>query len=388
MTFNFKSGKAVYPGVLAGTAAFFMNFILLKENRVVEGSAYSLFHGTPSWVSLLILLLLSAVLATGQIRENSTREKIQYLSGCLLLALTLSGLALSPRYLDMGAYPHGRISLSAGSWMLLLSSFLLMNSGNSKVSAILRVLPWTIMTAFILSGSLDSLGILKELANERSRFTKELGRHLYLSLRSVLQAVAIGIPLGVLAWKRRGTRALVFAIINSLQTIPSLALFGILIPPLAWISFRFPFLRELGFRGVGQTPALMALTLYALLPVCRNTFASLSIIEHSVLDAGKGMGMTGAQLFWKVELPIGLPIILSGVRIAVVQTTGNTTVAALIGAGGLGFFVFRGLEQAAPDLILMGVIPIILLVTLMDKTLGALIRVLTPQGLEQLYDSI
>ncbi|MBF9015311.1 MULTISPECIES: ABC transporter permease [unclassified Oceanispirochaeta] len=391
MKFFFKpeSGKAAYPGIFTGIAALFMNFIILKENRVVEGTGYSLFSSTPFWLPVAILLLIAAVLLNSFLKLSPGKQIINYIAGCLILSLTLTALVLSAFVLAIDQYAYGRISMSGGAWMLFLSSYLLMNSGKREnIPSLLKLLPWLIITAFALSGTMKDLGIFKEFGNEKKRFYEELGRHLYLSLRSVFQALIIGIPLGILAWKREKSRASVFAIINSLQTIPSLALFGILIPPLAWLSFRFPELRELGFKGVGQTPAIIALTLYALLPVTRNTFTSLSIIENRLLDAGRGMGMTTSQLFWKVELPIGLPIILGGVRIALVQTTGNTTVAALIGAGGLGFFVFRGLEQAAPDLILMGVIPIILLVILLDKVVGLLIKLLTPKGLELLYDSM
>lgn len=384
-----NSGKAAYPGVLAGIVAFFMNFIILKENRVVEGVGYSLFSSAPLWLPSIILLLLIAVLIFSFFESNAGKQRGYYSAGCILLFLTLTALVISADFLDVNNYAFGRISLSGGSWMLFLSSFLLMNSGKrDNIPFIMKLIPFLLLFAFVISGNLIDLGISKEFNNEKKRFYEELSRHLYLSLRSVLQAIIIGIPLGILAWKKEKTKAGVFAVINSLQTIPSLALFGMLIPPLAWLSFRFPELRELGFKGVGQTPAIIALTLYALLPVVRNTFTSLSVIENRLLDAGRGMGMTGSQLFWKVELPIGLPIILGGVRIALVQTTGNATVAALIGAGGLGFFVFRGLEQAAPDLILMGVIPIILLVMFLDKATGLLIKILTPKGLELLYDSI
>jgi len=389
---RFNTGKAAYPGVIAGLAAFFTKFITIKENRVVEGTGYSLYHSSAVWLwgSVLILLLLILILTRSRIVTGPLFTRALSLGGILLLTLTLLILKNSFLYFGMERFPYGRISLSAGAWLMILSSYLMMHAGEKsrdKVDLVLNLLPWVVIFFFLLSGSLSSLGIFKEFENERDRFASELIRHLYISSRAVVQALIIGFPLGVAAWKKKKTTAPVFAVINSLQTIPSLALFGILIPPLAWISFRYPGLREMGFKGVGQTPAIIALTLYALLPIVRNTYTSLSVIEGRLLEAGRGMGMTPSQLFFKLELPIGLPIILGGVRIAMVQTTGNTTVAALIGAGGLGFFVFRGLEQAAPDLILMGVIPIILLVTVLDKITGLIIRIITPKGLEALYDT-
>jgi osmoprotectant transport system permease protein len=172
----------------------------------------------------------------------------------------------------------------------------------------------------------------------------------------------------------------VFVVVNGIQTIPSLALFGIMIAPLAILSRTFPVLRELGIQGIGNAPAIIAITLYALLPIVRNTYTSLSIIDRSVVDAGTGMGMGKFEMLRFVEVPLSLPIILGGIRISAVQAVGNTAVAALIGAGGLGAFVFQGLGQAAPDLILLGVFPIIVLAVAVDRIMKFLVEYLTPQG--------
>jgi osmoprotectant transport system permease protein len=388
------SGKAAAPGIITGVAAVFFNFIVLKENRVVEGTGHRLFQSTSPWLWGLILLLLLIVFLMCRLKNLSGTLMDRTLKGAgiVLMGLTLLALSQWGIIYPIDQYPYGRISPSTGAWLLLLSSYLLINAGGgtgqSRGEKLLHILPWILISFFVFSGSLSDLGIFKEFENEKRRFRAELGGHLYITLRSVSQAVIIGIPMGILAWKNKKTTASIFGVINSLQTIPSLALFGLLIPPLAWLSFRYPALREMGFKGVGQTPAIIALTLYALLPIVRNTYTSLSVIEDRLLDAGRGMGMTPGQLFFRIELPIGLPVILSGIRVAMVQTTGNATVAALIGAGGLGFFVFRGLEQAAPDLILMGVIPIMLLVIVLDKLMGLLVKLFTPKGLETLYDSI
>jgi osmoprotectant transport system permease protein len=165
------------------------------------------------------------------------------------------------------------------------------------------------------------------------------------------------------------------------QTTPSLALFGLMIVPLSLASRRFPLLRQLGIEGIGSAPALIALTLYALLPVARNTYTSLKIIDPAVIEAGIGMGMNRRQRLWRLEVPLALPIILSGIRISAVQAVGNTAVAALIGAGGLGVFIFQGLGEASPDLILLGVVPVILLAVVVDRLMNGLIRAATPRGL-------
>ena len=168
---------------------------------------------------------------------------------------------------------------------------------------------------------------------------------------------------------------------NIVQTIPSLALFGLLIAPLSALSFAFPVLRDLGIRGVGTAPAVIALVVYSLLPVVRNTYAGLRQSDAAAIDAGRGMGMRRGQVFWRVELPLAAPLILEGVRTAAVQAVGLTTVAALIGAGGLGWFVFQGIGQAAPDQILLGALPVLALALLVDGVMRVVVRLGTPRAL-------
>ncbi len=154
-----------------------------------------------------------------------------------------------------------------------------------------------------------------------------------------------------------------------------------LIAPLSALSFAFPALREFGIRGVGVTPAIIALVIYSLLPIVRNTYVSLRHLDPAVIDAGLGMGMSRPQILRRLEVPLAAPLVLEGVRIASVQLVGLATVAALIGAGGLGWFVFQGLGQAAPDLILLGAIPIILLALVVDAVMRTVVRIVTPKGL-------
>ncbi|HKJ86418.1 MAG TPA: ABC transporter permease, partial [Spirochaetia bacterium] len=188
---------------------------------------------------------------------------------------------------------------------------------------------------------------------------------------------------GMLAFRSRKAEDPVFAVTSGLQTIPSLALFGLMIAPLAFLSREIPLLRTLGIRGVGNAPAIIALTLYGLLPIVRNTVVGLKSIGAGVLDAGRGMGMSRRELLVLVQIPIALPIILTGLRITAVQTVGNAAVAALIGARGLGNFVFQGLGQAAPDLIVLGALPIVVLAVVVDRGMDALIRALRPGPKEE-----
>jgi len=212
-----------------------------------------------------------------------------------------------------------------------------------------------------VTGTFDTLSIAREYVIRRQVFAAALVQHMALVGTSVGAAVAIGFPLGVAAARRRGLQDSMFAVLNILQTIPSIALFGLLIVPLSALVAAVPWLAAIGIAGIGVTPAIIALVLYALLLVVRNTSVGLTAVDPSAVEAGRGTGLSNRQIFWQLELPLALPVFLAGLRIVTVQAIGLAVVAALIGAGGLGTFVFEGLGQYAVDLVLLGALPAIFL---------------------------
>lgn len=181
--------------------------------------------------------------------------------------------------------------------------------------------------------------------------------HLALVAAAMLIAVALGIPLGILVTRQQALRRWVLGIANIFQTVPSLALFGFLI--------SVPLL-----GGIGGRSAIVALVLYALLPIIRNTYVGISGVDPAVVEAARGMGMTDRQLLWQVEIPLALGVILAGIRVATVMSVGVATIAAAIGAGGLGTYIFRGLSMVNNQIILAGAIPAALLALLADFSLG------------------
>ena len=204
---------------------------------------------------------------------------------------------------------------------------------------------------------------LNQYASEILRLS---GEHLILVIIAMTVAIAIGIPLGILITRRPNFAPLILGLANALQTIPSLAIFGFLI--------SVPFL-----GGIGKTPAIVALTLYALLPIIRNTYIGIQNIDPAVREAGVGMGMTDWQLLTRVELPLAAGVILAGVRVATVISVGIATIAAAIGGGGLGVFIFRGISTVNNQLILAGAIPAAIMALAADFGLGWLEKRITQQ---------
>ena len=194
---------------------------------------------------------------------------------------------------------------------------------------------------------------------------RETARHMMLVAVSIAIATAVGVPLGVALTRRPAWSRLVLGVASVAQTIPSLALFGFLIP-VPWIG------------GVGVRTALVALTVYALLPVLRNTVTGITGVDPAIREAGRGMGMTDAQLLWRVELPLAASVIIAGVRVATVIGIGVATIAAAIGAGGLGVFIFRGVAMVDNATILEGALPAAGLAIGADLALGAVERWVRP----------
>ncbi len=198
---------------------------------------------------------------------------------------------------------------------------------------------------------------LRFFLERRADIAAQTLEHLFLVVVSVSIAVAIGVPLGIFLTRRPSFASPVIGFASVMQTVPSLALFGFLIPvPL--------------IGGIGNTTAIVALVIYALLPLLRNTYAGIQSVEPSVVEAGRGIGMTDLERLRLIEIPLSLPTILAGVRIATVNAIGLATIAAAVGAGGLGNSILRGLSMVDTRLILAGAVPAAGLALAADGLLG------------------
>ena len=375
---------AFYVALAIGAAGG-LPFLRVAPNRLLSGEPVYLWDvlqllGNQQIDALILSLVVLLSIAVWQPGQRLTQALL-----ILTMAACLSGVWLLAGQFASSAIqaenPLTRTTLGAGFWTLAALAWLIALDAIARLQ--LPTLPRLFLqSAFFLPLLLSlndgqHLSIAQEYANQRDVFGSAILRHLQIVFLAVVPALVIGL---LLAWRMTQTRSLrqaLFPILNVIQTIPSIALFGLLMAPLAWLAVQLPALGRAGISGVGITPAVIALFMYALLPIVRSALAGLEQVPAEAVNAARAMGMSAGQLLWQVELPLALPVLLIGLRSAVVQTTGLAAVSALVGAGGLGQIMFDGLFSAANELVILGVIPIVLLALLADtffKVLSSLIK--------------
>ena len=368
-------------------AAWALPFVRVAPNRLLSGEPVFLAHlmGTTPWLvmGLAVAALIWAVLRP----QHRATQSLVAASMALLLALLWALAARHATAVAQTESPIARTALGAGFWSLAALSWLACLDAVDRLQ--LRTLPRlaaltlaTLPLLFLLaSGWGSDLSILKEFANRSDVFGTAVLRHLQIVVLAVLPAVLLGLPLAWAMSRTQRLRQVLFPILNVIQTLPSIALFGLLMAPLAWLAASYPVLARAGISGVGLAPAVLALILYSLLPIVRSALAGLEQVPVAVTTSARAMGLSAWQLFWHVELPLALPVLLVGLRTAVVQTIGLAAVTALVGAGGLGAMMFDGLFSAANELVMLGVLPIVLMAVLADalfKALAALLESFSP----------
>jgi len=345
-------------------AMAWMPFIIVKANRIAAGKPQLLTQLIAQPAALvLIVLLAAAALAALFFRNQLIRLGMATLAiAALIVTLGLVSTAATP----VGS-TVARITPGGSFWVLLGVVGLMISDALVK----LRLTPWlrvaalavyaVLLVLVLRSGLLDNLSIMKEYANNADKFWHEALRHVFLSLGSVAIAIVLALPLGIFCYWQPRIRAVVLRALSLVQTIPSLALFGILMLPLGYIAANVPFAAAIGVKGIGVAPALVALVIYSLLPIVANTVVGLAGVDPSVRDSAAGMGLTRRQILTGIDLPLAFPVILTGIRIVLVQAIGLVTVAGLIGGGGFGLFIFQGIGQTANDLVLLGAVPTVFL---------------------------
>ncbi|WP_182085024.1 ABC transporter permease [Aureimonas sp. ME7] len=379
---SLQADKVGLPiGLGIALALWVLPFATLKANRIVAGEAHGFLDALPPGSGMMLLLAILATAAAFAFRLPSTLRLIGALAGTAGLCLAIG---LAPDHLAPSDNPYARVSPASGFWTafflmtLALADALTRKRPGPAFRLALLAGVGALSLLFLGTGFFDGLSVMKEFAARADTFWAEGARHLSLAFGSMGIAIAIGIPFAILAERWPVLRGPVLNALNIVQTVPSIALFGLLIAPLGWIALHVPGAAAIGVRGIGIAPALVALTLYSLLPVVGNTLAGFAGVSPAAKDAATGIGMTRRQRLLRVELPLALPVILVGIRIVLVQNIGLATIAALIGGGGFGVFVFQGLGQNATDLVLLGALPTVILAFATAVVLDAAIEVSSP----------
>jgi osmoprotectant transport system permease protein len=350
---------------LVGAAGLLLlPFVTFKANRIVPGDPRGLAEVLPTWAVLGCWATLAAVAAAALLAANAVLRLAGALAGIVVTAtaLAVAANALTP--------PHDlivRVAPGAGFWLLLAALGLLATDAITRMRpgpgarVLLLALVLAVTGLTLAHGTFDNVSVMREYAVNAAAFALAARQHILLSLGSLGAAVIVALPLGVFSHRVPRLQPGMLSVLNIIQTIPSIALFGILMAPLGALAAHVPLAAAFGIRGIGAAPAVLALFLYSLLPIVANTVTGLKRVSPATVEAALGMGMTRWQTLRSVEILLALPVILTGIRIVLVQNIGLVTVAALIGGGGFGTFVFGGIGQAATDLVLLGAIPTVVL---------------------------
>ncbi|KQX55971.1 MULTISPECIES: ABC transporter permease [Ensifer] len=374
-----KLGAIIAALALGG--AFIAPFATFRANRIVAGEVKSVADALPSgWSAVLLGIVVCAVIVA-LVRSPAY---LRLAAAFVALAALALGIGVAATHLTPEANTYARVSPASGFWIMLFAFGLLAADALTRLrpAPFVRVVVLAVVLAFasaiLLAGAWDGLSILKEYASRVDTFWAEGRKHVTLALGSLVAATLVGIPLGILCHRVTRLRDGLLGVLNAIQTIPSIALFGILIAPLGWIALHVPGAAAIGIRGIGVAPAFVALFLYSLLPVVANTVVGLAGVPRDANDAARGIGMTDWQRLVGIEFPLAFPVILTGIRIVLVQNIGLATIAALIGGGGFGVFVFQGVGQTAMDLVLLGAVPTVVLAFAAAIVLDAVIEMATP----------
>ena len=351
-------------GILTIVAVFGMPFMVLRPNRIAAGTGLSVFAALPAvqGAALAALWVVGALWAM-----TASRPGWRLTAGCAWLATLAYAVGAAATHAVAPDDMLARVSPAAGVWLLLFAWAVLVADALAR----LAFGPWRRLVALavaiaaisvpLASGWWDGLSVMREYAVRNDDFWREAIRHVSLAGGSVAAALVAGLPLGIACARIAPVRTVVMPVLNIVQTIPSIAMYGLMMAPLGLLAAHVPLAAELGIRGIGVAPAVLALFLYSLLPIASSVVVGLEQVPPHVTEAARAMGMTRAQRLLGVDLVLALPVILSGVRIVLVQNIGLTAVAALIGGGGFGTFIFQGIGQSAADLVLLGAIPTIAL---------------------------
>ncbi len=359
---------------VTGGFLVFLSWTLLawgefKINRVSRGITIRMMDVIPLYAWILMIVIFIASLWLEFYRPKIKQTVLLWI---LTIAPALCLIGLSEFIPSLTEFDPNvaRVSLGIGFYLFLGGILLMVSKGKGGTARIVSTLVWVFVA--LGSGFTDALGLVREYNNLQDVFARELYRHLTLALLSACLAILPGVMLGYASLRYPKAKEWIFGFVHLFQVAPTLSLLALMMIPLTALSRAFPFLSDLGIKGIGFAPAFIVLFLYSLLPITSNTYAGLSQTDPFVLESATALGMTEKQKFRRIWFPLSLPAIFAGIRTAMTQNIGNTILAGLVGGGGMGALIFLGLSQSALDLVLLGTIPVVTMALLIDAIFAIL----------------
>lgn len=379
-----------FAGASIGTlATVFGVFLEHRPNRVQSGLSVSALEafGDAGWILLGVWIALALLLALPAAFPHSGKAAAlaAALPAASIVPVSLLLASQSAESHIAAAGDLARTSLGASFWLYVFAVYLVLRSSVLRITqrwlrAGISLLAPSAVIALAAAGALGSLSIMIEYTRFERAFWENFQQHVAYTLGATGVALLAGVALGVWAAKRVRAETAIFGVLNVAQVMPALAFVGLIMPSMGWLAENSALARAIGVSGIGWAPVFLVLVMYALYPITRNTYAAIRALDKGIADAARGMGMDSRRRLLSIELPLAAPVVMAGIRIALVQTAAGAILAALVGGGGLGRIVFYGLEQTAEDLVVLGVIAIVGLGLALDVTLRFLIAILDRTG--------
>lgn len=358
---------------------FTTHFMFIAESRIgakVGLTPAEVFGSLYKWYVMLVVLQAGLVLLK---RDNQWLNYLTALWSSLLIGIVVTAAG---RYAAAVAASGdtSRVSLSIGAYASMIVSYLIIVKCNEQYTGSLKkmsvvLVSVSMIAAGFLLGKLDHLSIVIEYLNRKEQFFVELKNHVQISFSVVFWGTLIGVPLGWVAYNKKRLGEIIINLLNIVESLPALALISLLMFPLAFLNNHVPLANKLGITGIGLPPVFIALLCYSLYQIVNSTVGALEVVDRRLIEVARGMGMTPRQIFFKIELPLIFPVVISGIKVSLVSTILGVTIGAYAGFGGLGMFILQGVTGFAVDIVLLVTIPIMVMIFLSDACLEGLVKI-------------
>ncbi|MDR1194450.1 MAG: ABC transporter permease [Peptococcaceae bacterium] len=371
-----------FSGVMA-FSLLIPNFMSYKTSRIAFGDPISAHDCFGSMIGVLYLWVAAFIILAFIKQKRHPLNLFTGLFAAVSLAVFLRAVSLS---FESGAFDAGgnaRMSFGFGFLLVVISLYSIMVkcvecTDGIILKTLIPIVALALVVFFLARGEFNNYSVMREYQTAEKQFMTHLWEHVSISVWVLIAAVIIGVPMGYMCYKHKVFDAVTLIGLSVTEVLPMLALFAIIRMPYIFLREHVPLLKEMGLGGYGAAPAFTALLLYALYLIIHNARAAFSTVDYTLIENARAMGMTPRDVIMRVEIPIALPVILSGIRITMISAIVGATLASYIGAGGLGTYIVNGINSLSIDLQLLGVIPIFFLTVIADAVIRLLAYFLLP----------